>query len=126
MKGAREYAKLFKTGQYGKLYIVSSSHARGYTFRIQVLPEGEIAISNGNPNNCLNSDAVEVYAVIEGNTGWTESYGWLFEGKWQEDFYKLVRDRKEEISLKETKQEKESKIIETLREQKNLELLSKY
>lgn len=101
MKGARKYANLFKTGQYGKLYITSSSHARGATFRIQVLPEGEKAKPNGSPNMCLNSNAVEVYGVISGNPGWTEEYGWLHEGKWQEDFEKLVRSKEMEIEARE-------------------------
>ena len=89
MKGAREYANLFETGQYGRLYIVSHYHARGKTFRIYVLPEGELAIPNG-PGPCLNSDAVEVYGIINGYSGWTESYGWIHEGKWQDDFNLLV------------------------------------
>jgi len=75
MKGAKEYAHLFKTGQYGKLYLVSSSHARGTTFHIQVLPAGEKAKSNGEHSLCLNANAVEVYGVVGGNPGWTEEYG---------------------------------------------------
>lgn len=91
MKGS-EKAHLFKTGQYGKLYITSSSHARGNTLRIQVLPEGEIAIPNGSGNTCLNKDAVLVYDIVSGQRGWTEVYGWLHQGKWQDDFRKLVVD----------------------------------
>lgn len=97
MRGAREFSKLFKTGQYGRLYIVSSSHARGNTFRIQVLPKKEKAVLNGTGNECLNDNAVLVYGVVSGNLGWTEEYGWLHKGKWQEDFYKLVGKRKDEI-----------------------------
>jgi hypothetical protein len=100
MKGARKYAMLFSTGQYERLYITSSQHARGYTFRIQVLPEGEKAKPNGMSNTCLNSDAIEVYGVISGNPGWTEEYGWKHEGKWQEDFEKLVRSKEMEIKSK--------------------------
>lgn len=101
MKGAREYADLFETGQYGRLYIVSASHARGKTFRIQILPKNEKAISNGPINLCLNPDAVEVYGVVDGQPGWTESYGWLHQGKWIEDFNNMVEQRKEEIRKKE-------------------------
>ena len=89
MKGAREYAKLFNTGQHKKLYLVSSSHARGKTFRIFILPEGKIAKPNHN-NAPLNSDAVEVYGVVLGQPGWTEVYGWIHKGPWQEDFYRLL------------------------------------
>ena len=126
MKGAREYAGLFETGQYGKLYIVSSEHARGKTFRIFILPEGEAAVLNGNSNPTLNKDAVEVYGVVSGNPGWTESYGWLHAGKWQEDFNKLV------LSTKAKKQH-EKDIQEALTHDKELSeslriagLLSKY
>ena len=102
MKGATKYARLFKTGQYGKLYITSGAHARGETFKIQVLPEGEKAKPNGGGNTCLNSDAIEVYGVVCGNPGWTEEYGWLHKGKWQEDFEELVlhKEMEEEIQKK--------------------------
>jgi hypothetical protein len=65
-----------------------------------VLPEGEKAKPNGMSNTCLNSDAIEVYGVISGNLGWTEEYGWKHEGKWQEDFEKLVRSKEMEIESK--------------------------
>jgi len=115
MKGATEYAYLFKTGQYGRLYLVSGSHARGKTFRIQVLPEGEVARGNGSGNNCLNKDAVEVYGVVSGQPGWTEVYGWLHQGKWVNDFEKMVEGaqtvkliehrRIEELKAKRDKEE---------------------
>ncbi len=79
MKGAKEYAKLFKSGQYGKLHIVSSAHARGSTFHIYIGYKGEMA---------------EVYGIIGGNPGWSESYGWLHKGKWVEDFERLVEVRR--------------------------------
>lgn len=90
MNGAREYSKLFKTGQYGRFYIVSGSHARGKTFHIYVLPEGETAISNGQHNGPLNKDAVEVYGITGGQPGWTEAYGWFKEGLWIEEFNDLL------------------------------------
>ena len=97
MKGAREYADMFKTGQYGRLYIVSGSHARGKTFHIFVLPKDEAGISNGTNNPPLNKDAVEVYGIINGQPGWTESYGWLYEGRWINDFNDLYTVRKREL-----------------------------
>ena len=96
MNGASEYASLFTTGQYGKLYIVSGRHARGQTFHIYVLPEGVKAKHNGTNNPPLNEDAVEVYGVLGGQRGWTEYYGWTYEGKWKEDFMKLVEEKKKE------------------------------
>jgi len=103
MKGARKYALLFKTGQYGKLYITSGNHARGRTFRIQILKEGEIAKPNGDGNCCINNGAVIVYGVTGGVRGWTETYGWLHEGKWQEDFEKLVTEKRTKISFENEK-----------------------
>lgn len=122
MRGAREYSDLFKTGQYGKLYITVGSHARGSTFHIQVLPAGEKAIPNGKGNLCTNKNAVEVYGVEGGNPGWTESYGWLHRGKWIEDFEKLVEQKKAEREEKhgtekkkvKTKEEREAARVERL------------
>ncbi len=90
MKGAREYANLFVTGQYGRLYLVSGSHARGKTFHIYVLPKGELVRPNGVNNPPKNEDAVEVYGIINGHPGWSEEYGWLYHGKWKDDFFELV------------------------------------
>lgn len=126
MKGAREYALLFKTGQYGKLYITSGSHARGYTFRIQVLPEGEKAKPNGSQNTCLNSNAVEVYGIVSGQPGWTETYGWLHEGKWQEDFEKLVKFKKMEIEAKNLKKQVISKENEKTKKEHIKSILDSY
>ncbi len=98
MRGAKEYAMMFETGQYGRLYLVSGSHARGRTFHIFVLPAGVEAIPNGTSSPPLNKDAVEVYGITEGHPGWTEIYGWLHDGKWQEDFAALVKVRRTEIA----------------------------
>ncbi len=107
MKGADEYAALFTTGQYGKFYIVSGRHARGPTFHIYILPDGEKALSNGENNGPRNSDAVEVYGIVDGQPGWTESYGWLHLGKWQRDFYALAEEQKRE-QLAKAKSKNES------------------
>jgi len=106
MKGAREFASLFETGQYGKLYLVSGEHARGKTFRIQVLPKGEEAIPNGSNNLCLNKNAVTVYGEIGGHSGWTEYYGWLHNGPWENDLVELVS----EVRIRN-----ESKVLERLK-----------
>ena len=109
MKGARKYAQLFETGQYGKFYLVSGNHARGLTFHIQILPEGKEALPNGSNNLCRNNDAVEVYGVIGGNPGWTEYYGWKHRGPWMQDFGNLV---KEAEATKENEKVKTAKITE--------------
>ena len=125
MRGA-ENAALFGTGQHGRLYLVSGSHARGNTFRIQVLPKGEEAIQNGPNNLCLNTDAVEVYGAVSGQPGWTEAYGWKHFGPWQMDFEVLLERRKKElIKLAEARDLRMAEKKE--REQNRTEaLLSKY
>ena len=90
MIGADRFASLIHTGQYGRLYCVSGEHARGKTFRVFVLPEGEEAKSNGPHNAPLNSDAVEVFGITDGQPGWTETYGWIHEGPWVADLEKLA------------------------------------
>ena len=128
MNGAREYAALFESGQHGRLYFVSSYHARGKTFQIFVLPEGVEAIPNAGINPPLNKDAVCVYGVLDdgGQRGWTESYGWLEEGKWQNDFEALVIARRDEIE--ERKKAHNESIDRKRREAQNkqAELLSTY
>ena len=124
MQGATEYAQLFKTGQYGRLYLSSGTHARGTTFHIYVLPEGEEARWNGDGNGPRNSDAVEVYGIVAGQPGWTESYGWLEKGPWQEDFLALVEARKAELAIQKKesdKNQKEKEFEETMRKKKLLE-----
>jgi hypothetical protein len=100
MKGAREYAALFPGNtQVGRLALISGSHARGSTFHIYVLPEGEAMSDSGPGNPPRNKDAVEVYGIVGGQPGWTESYGWLHKGPWQEDFARIVAERKEHLEL---------------------------
>lgn len=91
---------MFKTGQYGKLYFQSSSHARGNTFRIWILPTTETI----HDFPWKVEGAVEVYGITGGQPGWTETYGWLHEGKWQQDFYEIVEAR--ELQIKQEMDEK--------------------
>jgi hypothetical protein len=126
MEGAREYAMLFETKQYGKLYIVSSEHARGKTFRIYILPEGEKAISNGRSNSPLNKDAVCVYGVTGGNLGWTETYGWLHKGAWVNYFECLVKSKQIERDNKRRRTEATTEERDEASKKRIKELLSNY
>lgn len=126
MKGAREYAKLFKTGQHGRLYFVSSDHARGKTFRIYVLPEGEAAIPNGSGNAPLNSGSVEVYGAVSGQLGWTETYGWIHKGKWVDDFNAMVEKRKKQLEEKNNRREEEFKEKQNQEREKVNAILNSY
>lgn len=102
MTGAREYAPLFPEGKYGRLYIDSGRHARGYYFHIWVMPEGL--------NNFERGKCVEVYGIRGGHPGWTEWYGWLHQGKWVQDFEEMVVKRVDEIQ--EAKKIAEKRIAE--------------
>lgn len=124
MQGAREYYDLFETGQYGKLWIQTGYHARGNTFRIYVLPEG-VVDANKYPLSMIK-DAVEVYGVVFGNPGWTESYGWLHEGPWVDDFNKLVGEKMEAKYRKETKIKEESKFNKKEEQERIKKLLDQY
>ena len=104
MEGAREYAELFGTCQIGRLYLKSGQHARGKTFHIYVLPEGESAFVEGK----WNPKAVEVYGIVRGQPGWTESYGWLHKGKWEEDFHALVLRQKAVVTKVKAEQDAQS------------------
>lgn len=126
MLGAKQYAELFRTGQVGRLYLVSGSHARGKTFHIYVLPEGVEAQSNGTNNAPLNCNAVEVYGITSGQPGWTESYGWLHAGKWQHDFFEMVANRQAEIANKKALENSHEKAAEDERKAKVAALLATY
>lgn len=90
MQGAREYAGLISSGQYGRLFVRSGEHARGRTFHIWVLPDG-VRVKGSYPVE--HDRAVEVYGVRGGQPGWTEWYGWLHDGPWVDDFKVLVTEK---------------------------------
>jgi len=116
MKGAKEYAELFeKSQQHGRLYLQVGEHARGKTFRIWILPNDDKLTESIH----TVKDAVEVYGVTGGQPGWTETYGWLHKGSWQQDFERLVNskklekeaDRKKNQALcEESEKEKQDKV----------------
>ena len=120
MQGARKYAEMFSSGQHGRLYLVSGQHARGRTFHIWVLPSAEPVA--GMP--WLVKDAVEVYGITSGQPGWTETYGWLHKGRWEQDFDELVQIRLAEIAADVMQREQEkagAEAVERLRKAKLLE-----
>lgn len=126
MNGAREYAELFYTGQYERLYLVSGQHARGRTFHIYVLPKGEEARPNGPGNGPRNTNAVEVYGIISGQPGWTETYGWIHAGKWQEDFADLVVSHRAKREAEKQERERSEKAEAEAETARRLALLDTY
>lgn len=61
--------------KYKNIIFVLSEHARGKTLKIWIY-------ENENIIDPLKEDNLEVYGVISGQPGWTESYGWIIEGSW--------------------------------------------
>ena len=117
MIGADEYADLFKIEQVGKLYLVPGNHARGKTFQIYVVPDGKRAPCE---------DMVEVYGAVSGQPGWTESYGWLFHGSWETDFYRLVEKRKRDLDKSRALEETARSEAEKEQQNRVRDLLAKY
>ena len=127
MKGADYFCSIFPySEQIGSLYILPSSHARGKTFRIYVLPNGETVIENAGINPPLNKNIVEVYGVISGRPGWTEEYGWLYKGKFQEDFLNALNKRKQKIASDNLKRAAQTKKEAEKKETRIISLLSAY
>ena len=117
MDGARQYGPYFHDKErIGKLIIRTGVHARGCTFHIFVLPD-----SGAN-----QQDGTEVYGVVSGNPGWTETYGWLHNGPWQADFQaeyesRLARRAQEQMereALRTAKEqaERQQKILAAYKE----------
>jgi predicted aminopeptidase len=104
------------------LFIYSASHARGYTFHIYALKEG-VTVKGSFPSK---EEGVEVYGVVGGNPGWTESYGWLHNGKWQDDFRRLVEDRRDELERVASQSESEKAAKEAAEQERVKSLLSQY
>jgi len=119
MKGAREYVPFLKDGVYGRLYVKTGRHARGYYLHVYVLKEG---FDETQPLK----GAVEVYGVINGEPGWSEEYGWLHHGPWKTDFELLITSGRLAKETEESRgrviEEKEYK--EQLRQQR--EVLNSY
>ena len=122
MQGAKKYATMFRTGQRGRLYLVSGEHARGKTFHIWVLPD-DTPIS-GMPWSV--KDAVEVYGITGGQPGWTETYGWLHKGKWQQDFAALVDAQQLKIANEAERREREKTAADEAERARKSALLAAY
>jgi hypothetical protein len=118
MKGAREFYKIFSNAAYkkclidgikdvsssfrkeyggyaneiykwGNVHFLLSEHARGRTFKIWLID---------------GKEQIEVYGVVDGNPGWTESYGWIKKGTWVKPVLKLIRDLEKEMARHDEEQ----------------------
>jgi len=125
MQGSREYNGLLETGQVGRLFIETGSHARGTTLHIYVLPEGAKVPEGARylPTDMLRT---EVYGVTGGQPGWTESYGWLHRGPWVADFERHVAERQAIKDAADKKQEAARLQREREENQRKMALLATY
>ena len=125
MQGADDYYDLFngKSQQIGRLFFQLSTHARGKCFEIFLLPKGVEA--KGSTIGGVK-DIVEVYGMTGGQRGWTETYGWLHKGKWQDDFSAIVEQKKVERETNRLKYEEKIKAAKEQKEGKVNGLLSSY
>src|SRR5690606_29310492 len=127
MRGAKEYAGLFKSPeQVGRLLIWPGNHARGHTLGIWVLPEGEQCERWGNSSVHIKGSYVKVYDAVSGQRGWTETYGWLHRGPWVDDFNKLVEERRAARDSAKLAREAASKIKEAEAHDRMMALLGSY
>jgi hypothetical protein len=61
-----------------------------------------------------------------GQRGWTETYGWLHEGKWQDDFEALVSDRRAEIEASNAVRSQEASRAKAQDQNRVSDILSAY
>lgn len=124
MQGADEYYDLFngQSQQIGRLFLQFHTHARGKCFEIFLLPE-DIEIKG---DRISGRDNVEIYGMTGGQRGWTETYGWLHTGKWQDDFYAIVENKKAGRFAENIKRIEKIKKAKTEEKAKISNLLSSY
>ena len=91
MEGLHDYCKLFtRPYQFGRLYILPGSHARGQTLHIFVIKKSHIVTDD----LWSKGVSVEVFGVVSGQPGRTEKYGWLKQGPWVRDFEDICVERR--------------------------------
>lgn len=125
MKGADKYYDLFggRSQQIGRLFLQIHAHARGKCFEMYLLPEGTTVAGSRIGST---KDAVQIYGRTGGQRGWTESYGWLHKGDFQDEFNMIV-DRKEvELSERIEKRKLEMEGINKAKDEKTASLLASY
>lgn len=92
-----------KTGQYGRLYVISNSQDTYSPLRVFVLPEGlDVASKVARDMRSAKSYCARELRVLseEGAVPVYYNNHWYKEGKWQEDFMKLYADAKAHAEAK--------------------------
>ena len=88
------------TFQYENIVFILSEHARGKTFKIWIYKTKDIKDTD---------EYLEVYGITGGQSGWTETYGWLCHGEWENFIAKYMKELEDEIYYHEHKEEVDKK-----------------
>lgn len=131
------WTKIFKkNGQYGRLYISNGIWSADNHFEICILPENDIVPADVNyfTDSYFRQKTVRVFRYIQ--TGrlidsqyWTSpqpeyGFAWVLRGKWEKDFYEILKIKKREYFAAEKARikaekieacEAETKLIETIK-----------
>lgn len=129
-----EYVDLFETGQYGGLYIVMYRDTiNGDSMEIYALPKNTHAITDGlDGHPPKNKDMVKVYGRalrrthLLGGATYSNEPQWLHEGRWKEDFEKLVAEKLTNLEQKRILRKAEIEAKEKLERQRIKKILDSY
>ena len=111
------------TEQINRLYITSQANKM---LTIQVLPEGEKALTTSPEEPCVNTNAVIVFQWWLDRGEFSVHNYWTFEGKWQQDFFHLVNSRLEELETSKQERLKLERAEARARLEKQIALLETY
>lgn len=125
---------LFETGQYGGLYVVIyRDHINGDSMEIYALPNNTHAITDGlDGHPPKNKDMVKVYGKalrktdLLGGVTYSNECHWLHEGRWKEDFEKLVAEKLAILKQKRILHKAEIEAKEKLEQQRIKRILDSY
>lgn len=102
---------------HGNLIFVTSTHARGECFHMYI-------VNTHDNDEEIKKNAIEVYGVISGNSGWTEEYGWLHRGKWVDYVLKYFADIKDQLETLELNKQMKKYYEKTIENQELQEQLN--
>lgn len=128
MKGARKYHRIIKDAlayglggleeteyayrfRKGNVEFILSEHARGKTFRIELID---------------GASRLEVYGVVRGQTGWDEEYGWTRKGTWVKPILEYLHNLEREIAEYEARLEEKRRAEEAERNRKIEETVDRF
>ncbi len=93
-----------KIYKWGIVHFLLDHHARGDTFKIWLID---------------GSEKIEVYGIVSGQPGWTESYGWTKKGTWVKPILQFIMKLEKEIAKYD---EQQAEIGRDIEREKNKEI----